>query len=185
MSIAQFQTMKEIDDYFQGDRVQCLLCGKWFASLGNHVRIHGVGHRQYKLRYGLPLNRGLTASKVHDAMRRVHQDLYSLGVNPLSDEALRLRGSAVSKTMSKSRNLSQPFNKRRQAETHKFSSASVAKTTARDVRAVLARARGEGRTIKDVCGDSDMASCTSFYAQLRRMGKRREDVEESMKGGKQ
>jgi hypothetical protein len=44
-----------------GERVRCAECGRWLRALGHHVREHGLTPREYKLRWGLPLQKGLSA----------------------------------------------------------------------------------------------------------------------------
>ena len=57
---AKFEDKKEIDNYIAGDKIQCLLCGKWFQSLPTHlIRVHEISPDQYKEKYGLPWRRGL------------------------------------------------------------------------------------------------------------------------------
>ena len=56
----KFTTKKEINEYFLGDRLQCLICGKWYIMLGIHLlRAHDMTCDEYKLKYGLPWVRGL------------------------------------------------------------------------------------------------------------------------------
>ena len=39
----KFGTKAEIDDYFGGNKVQCLFCGKWFKALTQHLgRTHDI-----------------------------------------------------------------------------------------------------------------------------------------------
>jgi hypothetical protein len=59
----QFETKEQIDFYFSGDKIECLLCGKTYRGLGVHLlKIHGVTDDQYRARYGLPWGRGLTSA---------------------------------------------------------------------------------------------------------------------------
>jgi len=165
----KFKTSKEIKAYFDGDKIQCLLCGRWFRGLGNHVlKIHEITADEYKTRFGLPYNRGLSSKKYHDAHSRTQKELYKQGVNPLIKEELRLKGSAIAKKETHKRRLNQPFNKLRQKETHKYSSSSTSILAKDKVLAVLRRAKRTNRTIKDVCKDSDMPSSTTFYKWLKR-----------------
>lgn len=59
----RFTSLKEVDEYFGGDRIQCLLCGKWFKSFSKHLTIHGVSPREYKLYYNIPVTYGLTSAE--------------------------------------------------------------------------------------------------------------------------
>ena len=56
----QFTTKDEIDQYFAGDKIQCLLCGKRFKALPQHLeRTHDITADDYREQYGLPWRRGL------------------------------------------------------------------------------------------------------------------------------
>ena len=55
-----FSSRQEVEAYFGSDKIQCLLCGQWLLALGHHLKTHSVSVREYKSRYGLPFNRGLT-----------------------------------------------------------------------------------------------------------------------------
>lgn len=54
-----------LDD--DGQTVACHECGHRARSLGNHIRVaHGMSAREYKLRHGLPLTRGLVSTTFHE-----------------------------------------------------------------------------------------------------------------------
>jgi len=58
----KFKNREEINAYFQGDKIECLLCGKYFKALATHiVRIHEYTVDEYKKEFGLPWGRGLTS----------------------------------------------------------------------------------------------------------------------------
>lgn len=52
----KFRTRAEIEAYFSGETIQCLLCGHWFKQITHlHlVRIHGVTPDEYRRLFGLP-----------------------------------------------------------------------------------------------------------------------------------
>ncbi len=57
----KFQSKEEVDAFFSGDNIQCLLCGKWFLQLHIHLnRTHDVTSDEYREMYGLPWSRGLS-----------------------------------------------------------------------------------------------------------------------------
>jgi hypothetical protein len=63
----QFRSKAEVDDYFSGDYITCLLCGREFKSLGSHIlRTHEVTVEEYKTRFGLPIVRGLVGQATHE-----------------------------------------------------------------------------------------------------------------------
>lgn len=53
-------TIKQVDEYFSTDKIQCLLCGKRYNRLAAHLLLHEIGEDEYRERYGLPYKRGLT-----------------------------------------------------------------------------------------------------------------------------
>jgi hypothetical protein len=58
----RFATPKEAWLYVSSDRVQCLICGKVYKSLGSHInRIHGLDETLYKQRFGIPYTVGLVS----------------------------------------------------------------------------------------------------------------------------
>lgn len=53
------------------DKVQCHICGAWFANLGQHTkRAHDVQVDDYKLEYGLSLRTALCSKKISAAHRK-------------------------------------------------------------------------------------------------------------------
>src|SRR5690606_28801387 len=57
-----------LNSYFEGDSIQCLICGRRYNSLSAHLSTHGLSAEQYKRRYRIPLKRGLTGRQIHEAM---------------------------------------------------------------------------------------------------------------------
>ena len=57
-----FQTRREIERYFGGKTIQCLLCGKRFRRLASHLHYkHQMSADEYKASHGLPWSRGLAS----------------------------------------------------------------------------------------------------------------------------
>ena len=55
-----FATTLEVSEYLNCDRIVCLICGRTFALLTQHLRLtHSMGAIEYKERYRLPRKRGL------------------------------------------------------------------------------------------------------------------------------
>jgi hypothetical protein len=84
MKVGRFKTRLEVERYFGGSTIQCLLCGKRFARLSSHLDAkHDMTTDDYKARYGLPWHRGLTSLRSHaksgwDAQRRAKQSRLAL-----------------------------------------------------------------------------------------------------------
>jgi hypothetical protein len=65
-----FATRREVERYFSGRTIQCLLCGKRFERLSPHLRrTHDVMPDEYRERFGLPWTRGLTSAVSHRAIK--------------------------------------------------------------------------------------------------------------------
>jgi hypothetical protein len=61
-----FLTMEEIKEYYSGDKIQCLICDKWYKELGWHLRAkHTMSCDEYKSKFGLPWSRGLVSEELH------------------------------------------------------------------------------------------------------------------------
>ncbi len=60
----RFQTKEEVDEYFSHEKIQCLLCGRWFRNLPTHLRLsHDEDVESYRATYGLPWRRGLSGTE--------------------------------------------------------------------------------------------------------------------------
>lgn len=58
-----FRSRQEVERYFSGKTIQCLLCGERFCRLSFHLSAkHKVTTDEYKSRFGLPWTRGLTSA---------------------------------------------------------------------------------------------------------------------------
>lgn len=61
-----FRTRQEVERYFSGKTIKCLVCGKRFGRLSFHLAAkHGMSTDEYKNRFGLPWTRGLTSAQSH------------------------------------------------------------------------------------------------------------------------
>jgi ROS/MUCR transcriptional regulator protein len=58
-----FSLPEEAEAYVSGERIQCLLCGKLYRSLGSHINsVHEVNETSYKHRFGIPYRVGLVSA---------------------------------------------------------------------------------------------------------------------------
>jgi hypothetical protein len=59
----QFRARREIENYFSGATIECLLCRRHFKRLQTHLAAkHQMSADEYKKRFGLPWTRGLTSA---------------------------------------------------------------------------------------------------------------------------
>jgi hypothetical protein len=50
-----FKTRDEVEEYLSGDKIECLLCGKSFVALGQHiVKAHDISLHDYKVHFNIP-----------------------------------------------------------------------------------------------------------------------------------
>ena len=62
-----FKSYDEYKQYFVGDRIICLLCGKHYRALGNHLRVsHETDIEDYKKKYGIFWTKALTCNDLHE-----------------------------------------------------------------------------------------------------------------------
>lgn len=63
---AAFRTRRQIERYFGGKTIKCLICGKRFQKLASHLlHRHNMLADEYRQRFGLPWSRGLTSAQHH------------------------------------------------------------------------------------------------------------------------
>jgi hypothetical protein len=61
-----FRSRREVERYFGGKKIKCLLCGKRFGRLSFHLAAkHAMTADDYKARFGLPWSRGLVSAQSH------------------------------------------------------------------------------------------------------------------------
>jgi hypothetical protein len=59
-----FTTKAQVEHYFGGKTIRCLLCGKRFRRLASHLAYkHAMRADAYKAMHGLPWSRGLTSAE--------------------------------------------------------------------------------------------------------------------------
>ena len=62
-------------EYLNGDKIECLICGKSFKSVGNHVFMaHGITAREYKVQFGISTSAGLLGDKTRAAHKEYSID---------------------------------------------------------------------------------------------------------------
>lgn len=56
-------TKAEVERYFSGEKIECLICGKLFMALATHlIRVHSMDVDEYKEMFNLPWGHGLVCS---------------------------------------------------------------------------------------------------------------------------
>lgn len=77
----KFTTKEEIKDYFRGDKIVCLICGKPFRGLIGHLfGKHSMSADDYRDRFGLPYGTGLVGCATRDILRDRAETLRAEGI---------------------------------------------------------------------------------------------------------
>lgn len=93
-----FTTINQIEEYFSGDTITCLHCGKQYKILSVHlIKSHGILPDEYRKKYGLPYTRGLIAKNIENKISLKQKELYELQITPLSNKEIRNKGMLAAK----------------------------------------------------------------------------------------
>ena len=68
MRSTPFETKAEVDAYYAGDEIECLLCGRKLRMVGGSHLLsrHQISIQEYKEKFGLPNSRGLVCDKTRE-----------------------------------------------------------------------------------------------------------------------
>lgn len=67
----KFETIEQVNEYFSGDRITCLLCGRSLKKLGIHInKIHGTSDEKYRETFGIPWRRGLICEPTKETLSK-------------------------------------------------------------------------------------------------------------------
>jgi len=93
----RFETPAELANYFNEDKIQCLLCGKLYKTLGAHLlRIHGVTGDEYHEKYGIPFTYGLCSGELS---QRIGERVSTMLANPKARARLLKNAALGRETM--------------------------------------------------------------------------------------
>ena len=157
----RFENINEIDHYFAGTKIQCLLCGKRFKSLSTHlIRVHEINPDQYKEKYGLPWKRGLCGTMTSKKLSKNMIGRLKKGFRPPIEAAQRKSVKAMKRQ-------DQPFFVKVKADNMKIGSEKMKKYTDQDFKNVLGKMLNENKGLNEVCKDADLPhfNAVSKYAK--------------------
>jgi hypothetical protein len=157
----KFGTKKEIDTYLTGNKIECLLCGKWFRALPTHLeRTHNITADDYKERYGLPWKRGLCGVGLSKKRSKLLLERLKNGFKPPIEVAMK-------KSVGAPRRPDQPFFVKVKLENMRAGSDKFRKYDDKDFYGVLAKMLKEKKGLNEVCKDPDMPQfgAVSKYAK--------------------
>ena len=109
-----FKSYDEYKQYFVGDRIICLLCGKHYRALGNHLRVsHETDIEDYKKKYGILWTKSLLCNETHEIQSNNTKERIANGEFISTDIEERRKQGAFARSHKK---------KKRNLLTHKLSS---------------------------------------------------------------
>ncbi len=160
-----FETMYEIDAYFDADKLICLKCGGEYISLHVHLRnSHGISAEDYKAEYGIPWRRGLIAKSHREKQSRIMNEQRAKGILPKCPPPSHMKQLVKARKEN-----SKPIQKAVSNSISKKALKSHGRTEhwgEKDFEEFLRRI-GEGRTITEVGKDKDMP-CREVFDGYKR-----------------
>ena len=74
---------EQVSEYFSHDKIQCLLCGKWYGRLAGHLTsIHNITESDYRDMWELPYTYGLTGRASNAAYSKAIKQRMAEGFDP-------------------------------------------------------------------------------------------------------
>ncbi len=167
----KFGTKAEIDDYFAGNKVECLLCGKLFKTLPTHLeRTHGITADDYREQYGLPWKRGLCGVGTSEKLSKNMLERQKNGFRPPIEAAQK-------KSVTATRRQDQPFFLKIKEKNMKIGSEKFKKFTDQDFRKVLTTMLRENKGLNEVCKDAGMPHFRAVSKYAKKNPKFRKQLE--------
>lgn len=156
-------TKAEVDDYFSGDRIVCLLCGKKYRNLGNHLpRVHSMTGDEYRQRYGLPWTRGLTCEDSHAKYSSASAARVAENPDIFADRLDQYRHLCNSAD----RRPHQPFHQRMIEDRCRTMNGGESPFTDKDYTKILEEL-AKNRTVPEVLSDPGRPAGTTWRGYLR------------------
>jgi hypothetical protein len=150
-----FECREDVEAYFAGDRITCLLCGLSFKGLDPHIQgVHQTSADEYREKYGLPYKRGLTSDATRDRRSEHSKEMFE------QNREARLADLAKAKAV-------QAEFGNPQRNKPKFWKNERTKYGISDYEEFIRRVV-EGRTVSDVAQDDDMPATPHVYWYMKR-----------------
>ena len=76
-----FDDPGKLKEYFSGEKIICLRCGKSYRTLGVHLKtIHGMEPDEYRMIYGIPWTYGLSCSETKELHANFAKEMIEAGI---------------------------------------------------------------------------------------------------------
>lgn len=160
----RFTTVEELKEYFDHEKLTCLLCGREFHNLGLHVSTtHQMHKDDYKERFGIPWSYGLAGKKFKAHGSKHFKEMRKTGKiakAPSKEHIAKLHaaGNKRRMTVEAFRNDSCRKVLEQHGRTEKWGD--------KDLEEYLQRI-ASGRTPIEVSHDEDMPGANVFYRYLK------------------
>lgn len=175
-----FETMEDVNAYFDAEKLTCLICGNEYHSLHVHLRNkHQIAADQYKERYGIPWRRGLISKSHKEKQATIMNEQRAKGILPQAPSS-----SHIEKLIEASKNNRRPVQQavRNAQRNHGLAThGRTEKWGAKDFEVYLRRIKS-GRTVTEVGKDQDMPCREVFDTYKREHPKFRQRFEKIWDG---
>ncbi len=172
-----FQTKEEVDEYFSHEKIQCLLCGRWFRSLSTHLRLFHDEHvDSYRATYGRPWWRGLSGTKSRELRSGQLKKRIENGFKPpiAHENAIRKRRPG--------REIDQPYYRNLKAKRLDKVRKTDVKYVYADYKKLLTLMIQEQKPLKKICQSyDDLPSEGQVHLIARTNKKFRKEIDETFK----
>jgi len=171
--LGKFGTKAEIDAYLAGNKIQCLLCGKLFKALPQHLeRTHDLTADDYREQYGLPWKRGLCGVGTSEKLSKNMLERQKNGFQPPIEGAWK-------KSVGVTRRPDQPFFVKVKEENMRAGSEKFKKYADQDYRNVLKKMLKEKIGLNEACKDGDMPPIKAVSKYAKKNAEFRADLEKT------
>jgi ROS/MUCR transcriptional regulator protein len=160
-----FVTIEEVKKYFDADKLDCLLCGRQYVSLGCHLQgKHAISADDYKLRFGIPLSYGLAGKAFREQSARRMKRLKKTGRIRYKPTRATIRKMLLARASR--RPLSAATLEENRQKLLRF--LGMSRTWQAEDFEEFVRRCESGRTPQEVQADEDMPSRDSLRQYLKR-----------------
>jgi hypothetical protein len=171
----KFGTKTEIDAYLAGNKVQCLLCGKLFKALPQHLeRTHDITADDYREQYGLPWKRGLCGVGTSKKLSKNMLERQKNGFRPPIEAAQK-------KSVEATRRPDQPFFVKVKEENMRAGSEKFKKYADQDYKKVLAKMLKEKKGLNEACKEAGMPHFRAVSKYAKKNAEFRKELDRTYK----
>ncbi len=160
----KFTSVEELDAYFKEHKLTCLLCGRHYVQLGNHIsQGHKISMDEYKEQFGLPWTYGLMGNACRKKFSSYLKKRRAAGKIPPTPSKDHI--DKLIKSSRKRRPLVEAYRNDSRCRVLKFHGREK-EWSGEDYEEFLRRIQS-GRTPSEVGRDPDMPGVREFWKRLK------------------